>query len=43
LLASLPRDCPRTESLEDVAAFWARRRPDLAGPAPARATPTTPA
>jgi ATP-dependent DNA helicase DinG len=33
LLASLPRDCPRTESLEDVAAFWTRRRPDLAGPA----------
>jgi len=47
LLASLPRDCPRTESLEDVAAFWARRRPDLAGRAqstpPAPATPTTPA
>ncbi len=32
LLASLPRDCPRTESLEDVAAFWTRRRPDLAAP-----------
>jgi len=39
LLASLPRDCPRTELLEDVAAFWARRRPDLAGPA--RPAPTT--
>ncbi len=38
LLASLPRDCPRTESIEDVAAFWARRRPDLAGPA----RPTSP-
>jgi ATP-dependent DNA helicase DinG len=24
LLASLPPDCPRTESLDDVAAFWAR-------------------
>ncbi len=24
LVASLPPDCPRTESLEDVAAFWAR-------------------
>jgi ATP-dependent DNA helicase DinG len=24
LLASLPRDCPRTESLDDVAEFWAR-------------------
>jgi ATP-dependent DNA helicase DinG len=24
LIASLPLDCPRTESLEDVAAFWAR-------------------
>jgi ATP-dependent DNA helicase DinG len=29
LLASLPPDCPRTESLEDVTAFWRRRRPDL--------------
>jgi ATP-dependent DNA helicase DinG len=27
LRASLPPDCPRTESLEDVAAFWARVRP----------------
>ena len=24
LLSSLPPDCPRTESLEDVAEFWAR-------------------
>src|SRR5438552_335877 len=24
LIASLPPDCPRTESLEDVAAFWTR-------------------
>jgi ATP-dependent DNA helicase DinG len=24
LVASLPRECPRTESLEDVADFWAR-------------------
>jgi ATP-dependent DNA helicase DinG len=27
LRASLPADCPRTESLEDVAAFWSRVRP----------------
>jgi ATP-dependent DNA helicase DinG len=27
LRTSLPPDCPRTESLEDVAAFWARVRP----------------
>lgn len=27
LLNSLPPDCPRTESLADVAAFWARVRP----------------
>ena len=27
LLNSLPRDCPRTESLADVASFWARVRP----------------
>ena len=26
LLASLPPECPRTESLDDVAAFWARDR-----------------
>ena len=29
LLASLPADCPRTESIDDVTAFWKRRRPDL--------------
>ena len=29
LLASLPPDCPRTESIDDVTAFWRRRRPDL--------------
>jgi ATP-dependent DNA helicase DinG len=40
LLASLPPDCPRTESLEEVAAFWARRRPDLSGTV--TATPPTP-
>ena len=27
LIASLPPDCPRTELLEDVAAFWAGGRP----------------
>ena len=27
LIASLPPDCPRTESLEDVAAFWTRAHP----------------
>ncbi|MEO8212446.1 MAG: ATP-dependent DNA helicase [Myxococcales bacterium] len=27
LLGSLPNDCPRTESLADVAEFWARVRP----------------
>jgi ATP-dependent DNA helicase DinG len=32
LLATLPAGCPRTESLEDVAAFWARIRPDTAAP-----------
>jgi len=34
LLASLPRDCPRTESLSDVAAFWSRVRPRGADPRP---------
>jgi len=29
LLASLPADCPRTESIDDVTTFWKRRRPDL--------------
>src|SRR4029077_3503720 len=28
-LPSLPADCPRTESIDDVTAFWKRRRPDL--------------
>jgi ATP-dependent DNA helicase DinG len=35
LRASLPADCPRTESLEDVAAFWARVRPSAAESVPA--------
>jgi ATP-dependent DNA helicase DinG len=35
LRASLPADCPRTESLEDVAAFWARVRPVAADATPA--------
>ena len=30
LIASLPPDCPRTELLEDVAAFWARVAPPRA-------------
>jgi Rad3-related DNA helicase len=37
LLAGLPRDCPRTESLEEVAAFWAEiaaARPSAASAAP---------
>jgi ATP-dependent DNA helicase DinG len=41
LRASLPADCPRTELLEDVAAFWARVRPAssaAAGPEPAAAS-----
>jgi ATP-dependent DNA helicase DinG len=38
LRASLP-DCPRTESLEDVASFWARVRP--ASAAPRAVAPTT--
>ncbi len=37
LRGSLPADCPRTESLEDVAAFWARVHPTAAaGSAPPR-------
>jgi ATP-dependent DNA helicase DinG len=32
LLASLPATCPRTESLADVAAFWARVRPAASTP-----------
>lgn len=39
LLASLPPDCPRTESLSDVAAFWSRIRPASAS-APPRAPRT---
>lgn len=38
LLGSLPNDCPRTESLADVAEFWARVRPR-----PAATAPTVPA
>ncbi|MEO5766757.1 MAG: ATP-dependent DNA helicase [Polyangia bacterium] len=38
LLGSLPSDCPRTESLADVAEFWARVRPR-----PAATAPTVPA
>jgi ATP-dependent DNA helicase DinG len=40
LLASLPSDCPRTESLEDVAAFWARARARAAAAAGRTATAT---
>jgi hypothetical protein len=40
LLNSLPRDCPRTESLADVEAFWARvRRTDGRPSAATGATP----
>ena len=35
LIASLPPDCPRTELLEDVAAFWTQAQPH---PTPAGAT-----
>jgi ATP-dependent DNA helicase DinG len=38
LIASLPPDCPRTESLEDVTAFWTRMFPAGAG---APATPSS--
>jgi len=38
LRASLPVDCPRTESLEDVAAFWTRVHPPDP-PRPAAAAP----
>jgi ATP-dependent DNA helicase DinG len=38
LIASLPPDCPRTESLEDVTAFWTRVHPTGAG---APATPSS--
>ena len=27
LIASLPSDCPRTESIEDVVAFWTQAHP----------------
>jgi len=40
LIASLPPDCPRTELLEDVAAFWAQARPQAA-PAGAAAPPSS--
>jgi ATP-dependent DNA helicase DinG len=33
LIASLPPDCPRTELLEDVAAFWTRGQPTHEGTA----------
>jgi len=33
LRASLPPDCPATELLEDVAAFWTRVRPPRAAAA----------
>ena len=36
LIASLPPDCPRTESLEDVAAFWTRVHPAGAARPPRR-------
>jgi ATP-dependent DNA helicase DinG len=43
LLASLPRDCPRTESLADVTAFWAHIRPQGAAPSsPSPATTASP-
>ncbi|HEY2902999.1 MAG TPA: ATP-dependent DNA helicase [Polyangia bacterium] len=44
LLASLPPDCPRTESLDDVSAFWATTPAAQAAAATARAAdhPATP-
>ncbi|MBC8131503.1 MAG: ATP-dependent DNA helicase [Deltaproteobacteria bacterium] len=40
LFSSLPNNCPRTESLHDVATFWARVHPVTANPAlAASATP----
>ena len=42
LRASLPPDCPRTESLEDVASFWARVHPVSAVPLTVAPTPGTP-
>src|SRR5262245_37933910 len=38
LIASLPPDCPRTESLEDVVEFWTGARP---APADAAAAPSS--
>jgi ATP-dependent DNA helicase DinG len=32
LIASLPADCPRTESIEDIVAFWTRGQPTAAAP-----------
>jgi ATP-dependent DNA helicase DinG len=50
LLSSLPPDCPRTEVIEDVAAFWARTHARAAarsaaphGPAANAASPPSPA
>jgi len=40
LIASLPPDCPRTELLEDVAAFWTQAEPH-ATPAGATAPPSS--
>jgi ATP-dependent DNA helicase DinG len=42
LLASLPRDCPRTESIADVADFWARVHPAAGAAAPPPATSLAP-
>jgi ATP-dependent DNA helicase DinG len=38
LIASLPPDCPRTESIEDVAAFWTQAHPATA---PTAAAPSS--
>jgi ATP-dependent DNA helicase DinG len=42
LLASLPADCPRTESLEEVASFWSRRAPPSSSPGPSPTAPGLP-
>ncbi|HEY7375871.1 MAG TPA: ATP-dependent DNA helicase [Polyangia bacterium] len=42
LVASLPADCPRTESLEDVVAFWTRGQAALAGAAGPASPPPSP-
>jgi ATP-dependent DNA helicase DinG len=39
LRQSLPADCPRTESLDDVVAFWARVHPTAARATAAASTP----